>query len=112
MSLKRGLESLPADRETQTCVRELLLALERHCGEWLEVSQVARMSGVGERCAGTTLPVLARAGVVSAKTDPAAYRYDPDRLLRLEVAGFLRRADFRTGKLQDNVSRFRQRFGR
>lgn len=112
MSLKRGLETLPPDRETEACVRELLLALRRHEGEWLDAGQLARIAGLPERCLIKALPVFADARVVERRSDPAAYRFVPDRLLTLEVDSFLRRADVKTGKLQNNVSRFRTRYGR
>ena len=95
MSLKRALNSLPHDRETQMAIHECLLALQRHEGEWLEVGRVAVASGVPEPLSRTT----------------PRYRYAPDRLLALEVGSFLRRSEARTGKLQDNVARFRERYG-
>ena len=111
MSLKRATNSLPQDRETQMAIQECLLALQRHEGEWLEVGRVAVASGVPEPLSRTILRELVRASVLTVEGETPRYRYAPDRLLALEVGSFLRRSEARTGKLQDNVARFRERYG-
>lgn len=112
MSLRRSLESLPRDRETEFCVRELLLTLRRHQGEWLTAGEVAEMAGVSDRCAGSVLETFAAASVIAREGSPPRFRFAPDRLLVLEVESFLRRANSHTGMLQDSVARFRERYGR
>lgn len=112
MSLRRGLESLPRDRETESCVKELLLTLRRHEGEWLSAVEVAEMAGVADRCVGRVLETFAATSVINREGEPPKFRFAPDRLLVLEVESFLRRAASHTGMLQDSVARFRERYGR
>lgn len=111
MSLRKGLRSLPSDRETEISIKELFNALRRHEGEWLSAERICRISGVMPLMVDRILPALVEAAVLGSRDEPAVYRFAPDRLLSLEVESFLRRAETRTGKFQDDVARFRERYG-
>lgn len=112
MSLGKALESLPGDRATQAAVREVLLALGRHVGEALPAARVADAAGISAESAATILEVLCEGRVVRRGDDSGRYVYSPDRVVSLDVDTFVRRVGSRTGMLQDNLGRFRERYGR
>ncbi len=110
MTLKTGLERLGSDRETKSAVRHVLEALVRHAGEWMDAQTLHGYSGVdGPRLDGI-LSTFAQAFVLDCDGDPPRYRYDPDRLLHIEVDRFLRRAESHTGKVRSGVEAFRRRY--
>ncbi len=112
MGLAAALDSLPNDRATQQAVREVLLALSRHPDQAVSARRVADLSGESEGLSRRVLDAFARCRVVTRDEEPDTFRYSPDRLTALDVDRFVRRVDARTGMLQDNVERFRERFGR
>lgn len=112
MSLRRGLEALPADRETESCVKHVLQMFRRHEGEWLTPPMIAELAGVPEACVSRVLETLAAASVLVRLGEPVRFSYTPDRLLQLEVDSFMRRAQAHSVMYQDNVARFRERYGR
>lgn len=112
MSLNGALSHLPGDRDTQQRVREILLALKRHVGEELACERLAESAGVPVAGTEKVLCELARGRVISFDEGSGRYLYKPDRLTAMDVDGFLRRVAVRTGMLQNNVERFRERYGK
>lgn len=111
MGLRRGLDSLPGDRETQSAVRELLLTLRRHRDDWLESDRLAGIAAVPRDRAARILRVLEESFVLDCDGS-GRYRLKKDRLLEHELDAFVRRVDTHHGALRDNVTRFRERYGR
>ncbi|MBA4371009.1 MAG: hypothetical protein C0418_05465 [Coriobacteriaceae bacterium] len=111
MGLRRGLDSLPGDRETQSDVRELLLTMRRHRDEWLDAEQAAVIAAVSRESAGRILRVLDDSFVLDCDGS-GRYRLKADRLVEHELDVFVRRVDTHHGALRDNVTRFRERYGR
>ncbi len=57
------------------------------------------------------LSTLAEFFVLDFVDGPPRYRYKHDRLLEIEIERFTRRAESHNGALQNNVEKFRQRYG-
>jgi hypothetical protein len=109
MGLARALVKLPADRESEALVRDVIVAFKSREGQWLAREQVAEAVAVSVLRLTRTLDVLAEHFVL--ETDPSSgFRYVPDSILRREVEAFLRRAESHSGMLQANVAKFRQRY--
>ena len=111
MTLKRALESLPRDRDTDAALRDVLSYLRRHADEWIDHPRVAAVIEKHHcRCA-TLLETLVRAFVLDFDGDAGRYRMRADRFLFMEIDGYMRSADDRTDRLQANVARFRKKYG-
>ena len=111
VSLRGALERLPSDLETESAVKGVLLCLRNHVGEWFDGSRVAACSGVEQENAVRILGALADAFVLDFDDTQPRYRYAGDRLTEIEIERFLRRVDSRSGDVQANVQRFRERYG-
>lgn len=111
MSLRSALRRLPADRGTEIAVREVLTLLRRHAGESFSVSGVVEAAHVSPVQAEEILGVFRKSFVLDSDGDPPSYTYRTDRLLELEIEGFMRRAERHSGLLQSNVEKFRRRQG-
>lgn len=109
MSLKRALDRLPSDRETENTVRSVLELLLIHRGSPMHTPEVARRAAASEHTVSAILSELARAYVISADGD--AYSYSGDPLTDIEVQRFLKRADHHSQFVQSNVAKFRERYG-
>jgi DNA-binding IclR family transcriptional regulator len=97
------------DRATEMTVREVLSVLNIHRSEWLTADDIARRVERSEYTVGVILSKLAGAFVVS--TDGGRYRIDPDPVVDLDVKRFLHRSDVHSQLAQNNLARFRDRFG-
>lgn len=111
MSLKRALDRMRDDRATEQLLRRALAAFRRHPDEWLALSRLAPALGAGERDVLDILLVLSDSFVLDSEESPARFRYRPDALSELEIERFLRVADTHGELAQNNVAKFRQRFG-
>jgi hypothetical protein len=111
MGLSRALGRLPADRFTETVVRDVLLAMRRHAGRRLTCADVAGLLSVAQHQIASVLEALAEAFVLDSDGEPPSYRYRRDTASDLEIERFLRRADCHDGMLRSNVAKFRQRYG-
>ncbi|MDH4139708.1 MAG: hypothetical protein OEV43_03970 [Coriobacteriia bacterium] len=111
MSLKRALESLPADRETSSTVRDILTMFRRHPDAWMSCRHVANIVDRSVETSRGILAVLAESGVLDFDSAESKYRYEQDTLLNIEIDRFVRRVDSHAGAVQSNVERFRQRYG-
>ena len=112
MSLKRAVERLCCDRETERVLRELVALFRRHPGEWVEPGKAATAVGLPPERVEPVLKVLSETFVLDFSDAPPRYRYDGDRLTEIEMDRFLRRMDNSAGSMQANVERFRQRYSR
>ena len=111
MSLRGALERLPADRGTETAVREILSLMSRREGESFTSAQLASTLELEHRVVVEILDALRLSFVLDSDGDSRAYVYRSDRLLELEIKRFMRRADSHAGLLQNNVEKFRHRYG-
>lgn len=109
MSLYTALERLPRDRETESTVREVLELMRRHKGESMGAADVARRVQQPENRISVILSKLADGCVVHARD--GHFRYEQDALVDLEVQRFLKRAEHHTQLVQNNVAKFRERYG-
>ena len=111
MSLRSALRRLPADRGTETAVREVLTLFRMHAGEPFSVRGVVEAAHISSVQAEEILGVLKKNFVLDSDGDPPSYTYRTDRLLELEIEGYIRRAERHSGLLQSNVAKFRRRQG-
>lgn len=111
MSLRSALERLPADRETQAALREILSLFRRNEGEPLSSARVTQVTEMHAAAVEEILGVLRRSFVLDSCGDPPRYVYRTDGLLELEIDRFMRRAETHSGRLQSNVEKFRNRYG-
>jgi hypothetical protein len=109
MSLVRALHWLPGDRATETTVREVLQYMARHNSEWVPAHEVARRVERPETSVTAILSKLADGFVLLSDGD--RYRYDTDPVVDLDVKRFLRKSEVHTQLAQDNLARFRDRYG-
>ena len=109
MSLNSALGRLPGDRTTETTVREVLELMRIHLDERITAAEVARRLERPESSVSVILSCLSDAYVL--RVDGGRYRYDPDPLNDLDVRRFLARAQTHSQLVQDNVARFRERYG-
>jgi hypothetical protein len=109
MSLERALHGLVDGRAAETTVREVLQLLALHPDEWLAANDVARRIERPEPTVAVILSKLA-AGFVLVE-DGSRYRIDRDPVVDLDVKRFLRRSEVHSQLAQDNLAKFRDRFG-
>jgi hypothetical protein len=100
---------LPSDRSTEDAVRDVLELARIHAGEWLGASEVARRLQRPEESVRVILSRLAEGYVLHSDGD--RFRYDSDILLDLDVERFLHRSQQHTQFQQNNLAKFRDRFG-
>lgn len=112
MTLKQALSTLPDDRGTKSAVRAVLTVLEAHRGDEMGCAALARLTGLSTATVGPVVEALAHGGVVDCAHESEGCVYDPGTLVELEVSRFLRSAGTHSAKLQDSVSKFRDRYGR
>jgi hypothetical protein len=109
MTLDRALHGLVEDRAAEATVRDVLQTLARHTGEWMPAGDVARIVGRSESGVAVILSKLASSLVL--RSDGDRYRLVDDPVLDLELKQFLRRSEAHGQYAQDNLARFRGRFG-
>lgn len=109
MSLDRALTGLPGDRATETAVREILEVMSVHAGEWMSASDLSVRLKRQDSTVSVILSCLASGYVL--KADGNRYRYERDPVLELDVQRFLRRSGAHSQLAQDNLAKFRDRYG-
>jgi len=110
MGLDRALHGLPGDRATEGVVREVLQLVSAHAGEWMSANDVSRRLERPEPSVAVILSKLADGYVLHSDAD--RYRYDRDPVVDLDVKRFLHRSEAHTQLAQNNLARFRDRYGR
>lgn len=111
MGLRRAIELLPSDRDTEAALRTIVVFFADHRCEWFEAYQIARASGLAVEQVEQVAGVLCKTFVLDCGPSKS-YRYDGDQVTWFEIERFLKRADRHSGALQTNVERFRDRYGR
>ena len=108
-----GISDLPlydalAQRGT---IRHVLTRHEQGAG--FVAQGMARATGLAPERTAPVIAALAEGGVLHCDGDPCSSgcRYDPDRVLALEVDRFMRATDSTSARLQSGVDRYRDRFG-
>lgn len=109
MSLDRALHGLPGDRATEALVREVLEHMIAHVGECFSAADVACRVGKSEAQVSVILSRLAEGFVL--RGEEGRFRYLSDPVVDLDVKRFLHRSDVHMRLAQDNLARFRDRFG-
>ena len=109
MSLDRALMGLPSDRATESTVRDVLELMSSHSGEWMPAADVSRRLRRTDSSISVILSSLASGYVLQADGD--RYRYMRDPVAELDVQRFLRRSGVHSQVAQDNLARFRDRYG-
>jgi hypothetical protein len=109
MGLDRALHGLPDDRATENTVREVLQLMSLHPGEWMQADDVSRRLERPEHPVSVILSKLAAGFVLNADGD--RFRYDRDPVVDMDIKRFLTKSAAHTRLAQDNLSRFRDRFG-
>lgn len=109
MGLDRALHGLPDDRATENAVREVLRVMSRHPGEWIRATDVSRLVEHPEHSVRVILSRLAEGFVLNS--DGERFRYDRDPMVDLDIQRFLARSEAHTRLAQDNLARFRDRYG-
>jgi hypothetical protein len=100
---------MPGDRATENAVRDVLLLLSAHPEESLSAQRVADRLKRPEHAIQVILSSLAAGYVLAAEGN--AYRYVRDPVVELDVQRFLRRSGQHSQLVQDNLARFRDRYG-
>lgn len=113
VSLRRALAALPDDRDTAAAARKVIMFFHGHAHDPVGAERVARATGLSPD---RTLPVmsaLALEGVLNCDGDPSLSqcRYEPDRILALEVDRFMRTSNSSSVRVQSGIDRYRDRFG-
>lgn len=111
MGLRRAIELLPPDRDTEAVLRTIILYCSDHQGEWFDGERIARLSGLPVERIDYVAAVLCQTFVLDCGPS-RSYRYDGDQVTLFEMERFLRKSDLHSGALQNNVERFRGRYGR
>jgi hypothetical protein len=109
MGLDRALRDLPGDRATETAVRDVLQLMVAHTGRPFTPREMADRLGRPEDSIKVILSTLAKGLVLEA--DGEAYAYERDSILELDVQRFLQRSGVHSQLAQDNLARFRDRYG-
>lgn len=109
MGLDRALHGLPDDRVTENTVREVLQFMSRHAEQWLCTSDISHRVEVPENRVSVILSKLADGFVLFSDGD--RYRYVHDPVVDLDVKRFLTRSEVHSSLAQNNLARFRDRYG-
>lgn len=111
VSLARALSRLPDDIESGRALRDVLVFLRRHKGEWLSDAEIVMKTGQPAADVRRILPVLVDAFVLDFDSATERYKYEGDVALSFEVDAFVRRIDSHESHVRTNVARFRERYG-
>lgn len=109
MGLDRALHGLPDDRATENMVREVLQLMSHNGGEWVRVADISRRVEAPEHRIAVILSKLADGFVLSVDGD--RYRYVREPGVDLAVKRFLEKTEVHTRLAQNNLARFRDRYG-
>jgi hypothetical protein len=109
MSLDRALRGLPGDRATESVVREVLEIMISHTGHRYTATEVANRLSRSEHLIEVILSSLAAGYILKADGD--SFRYERDTAVELDVQRYLRKSGHHSQLAQDNLARFRDRYG-
>jgi hypothetical protein len=109
MGLDRALHGLPDDRATENTVREVLQLMSGSGGQWLRVGEICRRVAGPEQRIAVILSKLADGLVLSEDGDRYQYVREPG--VDLAVRRFLEKSEVHSRLVQDNLARFRGRYG-
>jgi hypothetical protein len=109
MGLDRALKGLPGDRATENAVRDVLQFMTSHVGRRFTAGEVAGNLSRSEHLVEVILSSLATGYILKADGD--AYRYERDTAVELEVQRYLRKSGQHSQLAQDNLAKFRGRYG-
>lgn len=111
MTLRGALDQLPADRDTQLALRDILTHLQRHHDQWIARVSVQNAAHGSPSLVDRVLSVLTATNVVDSDGDPPRFLFKHDRALEFEIERFMRKADTQSTRLRTNVERFRTHYG-
>jgi hypothetical protein len=100
---------LPGDRETENTVREVLEVMSAHSGEWMRPADIA--GSLRRACASISVILSCLASGHVLRADGDRYRYVSDPVVELDVQRFMRRSGAHSQLAQNNLARFRDRYG-
>ncbi len=109
MGLDRALHALPDDRGTENAVRDVLQLMSRHAGEWMRTTDVSRSVEQPEHRVAVILSTLVDGLVLRSEGD--RFRYDRDSIVDMDIRRFLNRSEAHNRLAQNNLARYRDRFG-
>jgi predicted transcriptional regulator len=109
MGLDRALQGLADDRATENTVREVLQLMSHRAGEWLRAPDISRRLEAPESRIAVILSRLADGFILSKDGD--RYRFIHDPVVDLDVKRFLEKSEAHSRLAQNNLARFRDRFG-
>ena len=112
MSLARALESLSADRATVSAARSVVRFFDAHRREHLDLERIARATGADADLVRTVLGALQAGYVIDCGGPGSSCTFDPNPVLEIEVARYLRTSSAPTSRLRESTDRFRNRYGR
>ncbi|MCE5204409.1 MAG: hypothetical protein ABFC80_03405 [Coriobacteriales bacterium] len=110
MSLARALAALPSDGEVEATVEDVVVLFSHHPGEWIDAHDVAKRVARPVVQTEPVLKALAQAFVLDFDGS-SSYRYQYDIGVSVEIEQFLHRARAQKNHVQNNVARFRERYG-
>ncbi|HZL06374.1 MAG TPA: hypothetical protein VFE45_13325 [Coriobacteriia bacterium] len=111
MSLSRALTMLPSDNLLESVMRDVLVLISHHAGEWFSQQEVTSRTGHEARDVSQVFEALRRGFVVDFDDDHSAFRYRYDPGVDFEIETFLRRSAVQETHAQRNVARYRERYG-
>jgi len=111
MSLSRALTMLPVDPPLEGVMRDTLVLLSHHTGEWFSLKEVASRTGHELADLAEVFEALRRGFVVDFDDDHGAFRYEHDPGVDFEIETFMRRSVVQETHAQRNVARYRERYG-
>jgi DNA-binding GntR family transcriptional regulator len=109
MGLDRALSELPCDRGTENAVRDVLKLMTAQSGHRFTAREIAGRLSRSEDPIKVILSTLAAGHVLEAEGN--AYAYERDPALELDVKRFMQRSEVHNQLAQDNLARFRDRYG-
>jgi hypothetical protein len=113
VSLRTALASLPDDRATASAVREVVSYAAAHRRQAFPAERIVKATGMTHDRIDPVLRALCDCGVLHCDGDPCLHdmRFDPDSVLELEIARFLRASGTPEARLQASVGKYRNRLG-
>jgi DNA-binding IclR family transcriptional regulator len=109
MGLDRAMRGLPGDRATELAVHDVLTLMSNHPGHTFTTHEIASRVGRPDGTVGVILSTLAAGYILKADED--TYTYERDPILQMDIQRFLEKSGAHVQFVQDNLARFRDRYG-
>jgi hypothetical protein len=109
MGLRQALDHLPADRATESTIREVLRLMRVRVGEPMAAARIADRIGGQAGEVTLILSTLADYSVLERHGDE--YAYPRNLVVDVEVERFTRRVEAHSRYVRQNVAKFRDRYG-